>query len=129
MYHIETGTPIAVSHIECIAFIRWHIVCYSNYSTMSHIEIGMILAICNMYTSIILVRIILRRIKLRRIIMRLYQKEKYMYVLHEMRVLANRFLQLSLLKQLSVVFLVYVTVLICSLFIQIATFLHFIGNF
>lgn len=39
MYQIETGTPIAVSHIECIAFIRWHIVCYSNYSTMSHIEI------------------------------------------------------------------------------------------
>lgn len=52
-----------------------------------------------------------------------------MYVLHEMRVLANRFFQLSLLKQLSVVFFVYVTVLICSLFIQIATFLHFIGNF
>lgn len=41
------GTPIAVSHIECIVFIRWHIVCYSNYSTMSHIEIGTIIAICN----------------------------------------------------------------------------------
>lgn len=52
-----------------------------------------------------------------------------MHVIHEMRVLANRFLQLSLLKQLSVIFLIYVTVLICSLFVQIVSFLHFIGNF
>ena len=52
-----------------------------------------------------------------------------MYVLYEMRILANRFLQLSLLKQLSIVFLVYVTVLMCSLFIQIISFLCFIGSF
>lgn len=52
-----------------------------------------------------------------------------MFVLHEMQLLAKKFLQLSTLKQLGILILVYITVLICSIFIQISTFLYVLASF
>lgn len=56
-------------------------------------------------------------------------KGEYMKYVHEMQLLAIKFLQLGLLKQLGLLIFVYITVLICSLFIQIGQFMYILSSF
>jgi hypothetical protein len=48
---------------------------------------------------------------------------------HEMRLLANRFFQLSLLKQLVILFMLYIMFVIVSIMVQIVSFMLILAGF